>query len=363
MSRAISAVIKGWTRVSDVITRANAPRPDVDVLENFKAAANSLRKLSPPPLALAPSLKQQQQQQQQPPHPLLYIAHTTRSILRQELQDPSQQDGGSVSMALLKANKFLEQQAQQYEQSIASIGAAAPDHMAKLPTAFLAPPSSANVGGLASPQQEAGMRINFARKYFDKLQQLQDEKDIEAEALRKAFLHAGFSDAVLLGTSSERIAAHLKLFGANMTQDQFQNSMYAVLEPEVQTCLAAVLSVQDKALTKKNRAKATKVAKTFLLDVTELNVKVRCTMAWSDPEYSGFAAVEDDKTATVEHLALTRRRYFGAALDGVGPEFAAELVKDRHRFYAERIDNRETALKGTLFFIFCCFADWGLWAV
>ena len=71
------------------------------------------------------------------------------------------------------------------------------------------------------------------------------------------------------------------MFGPALTQDRFQVSMYAVLEPEVDTCLSALNSITSKTLDKKNRKKAVKIAKTFLLDVNELNMKVRSIMAWS----------------------------------------------------------------------------------
>ena len=59
----------------------------------------------------------------------------------------------------------------------------------------------------------------------------------------------------------------------------------------------------------------------------------------------------------------TRRHFFGHDTDTIATQFATELVKDRNQFYNERTENRETLLKGSIFFVATCLIDWGLWAI
>ena len=86
-------------------------------------------------------------------------------------------------------------------------------------------------------------------------------------------------DVVLRGTSSERIQAHMEMYGPELNQERLQECFYSLYEPEIQTCSA--LFLLSPTIHKQHRKVLPKFAKTYLLDKAELNVKLRCVLAWS----------------------------------------------------------------------------------
>jgi hypothetical protein len=73
--------------------------------------------------------------------------------------------------------------------------------------------------------------------------------------------------------------AHMNLFGDSLTHDRLQECMYSLFDPEIESITSQVLKI--KLWNKKQRKLIGNMSKKFLLDKLELNMKVRCIIAWS----------------------------------------------------------------------------------
>lgn len=69
------------------------------------------------------------------------------------------------------------------------------------------------------------------------------------------------------------------MYGDSLNQVQFQNSFYAVFDPEIQTVVENF--VAEPGIHKKLKKEFPKFSSTYLLDSLELNTKSRCVFCWS----------------------------------------------------------------------------------
>lgn len=125
---------------------------------------------------------------------------------------------------------------------------------------------------------ETIVRLYFAKEYFSRLRKAHNSGDINLENLTSAELTA-LLEIALRGTASERIEAHTKLYGPALNQERMQECFYALYEPEVQAC--STLFLRNQNLHPHHKKNMPKFAKTYLLDKHELNMKLRCILAWS----------------------------------------------------------------------------------
>ena len=131
---------------------------------------------------------------------------------------------------------------------------------------------------LEKPAIETAVRIYLTRQYLRRLRKCFDDKELDVDMLNATLIKRLF-DVALRGTASERIEEHMKLFGEELNQERLQECFYTLFEPEVQTCTA--LFLLKPTIHKHHRKLLPKFAKTYLLDTAELNVKLRCLLAWS----------------------------------------------------------------------------------
>jgi hypothetical protein len=122
------------------------------------------------------------------------------------------------------------------------------------------------------------LRIHFAREYFKRHRKAVADAAISTEGLTPEKF-AQLFDVMLRGTASERIEAQLSMFGPELNQERLQECFYALYEPEVQTCTA--LFLQNPTLHPHHKKNLPVFAKTYLLDKHDLNMKLRCLLAWS----------------------------------------------------------------------------------
>jgi hypothetical protein len=128
------------------------------------------------------------------------------------------------------------------------------------------------------PNIDTILRIQFAREYFKRHRKAVFDASISTESLTPDKF-AQLLDVVLRGTASERIETQLNMFGPELNQERLQECFYALYEPEVQTCTA--LFLQNPTLHPHHKKNLPVFAKTYLLDKHDLNMKLRCILAWS----------------------------------------------------------------------------------
>lgn len=149
------------------------------------------------------------------------------------------------------------------------------------------------------------LRLQLVKEYFSALQGLLERSEISAKSLESSSKLIRLLDAVLLGTSSERIHEHMTLFGPEFFQYTMQTCFYSLYEAEIQALCRHLdkYPLQVKAhqkLLQKNSGS------TYLLDSLELNTKLRCILAWmgkdAAPSPSMSSAIAD--RIMMSHIVL-----------------------------------------------------------
>lgn len=274
-------------------------------------------------------------------HPIRSIAKEARQILALEYESSR-----SLYKSIDKVDEVLKSNLSDFQQ-IADIG----DNSTEI-----TPAKKLELDMMI----ETGFRLHFTKEYFARMQKAFDDNELDQDLISSSRA-CRLLDSIMLGNSSERIQEHIGIYGIknpNLTQDQYQGCLYALYEPEVETVAARMQSLnylEDKKMKKKKVIP--KVAKTFLLDNLELNTKIRCMMAWSDPDYTGFKPLPDDHSVSVEELVKARNDFFE---DGakVGEKFVEEILTQRREFYNQKQETRSTMVQGVLFFTGTCLLDW-----
>jgi hypothetical protein len=88
----------------------------------------------------------------------------------------------------------------------------------------------------------------------------------------------------------------MSLFGNELSEEGLQTCLHAFYESEVDTGL---LLFQTFPVHKKCLKRADKIARTFLLDNLELNVKSRCVYAWSGKSVSRHIVCHHDRAVYI----------------------------------------------------------------
>ena len=167
-----------------------------------------------------------------------------------------------------------------------------------------------------------------------------------------------------------------------VTQHQLQENFYAVLEPEINALVSFNNLIKEAHPHHKKRL--TKYAKTYLLDVAELNMKSRCVFCWTgliyitnilvflfnivnflsydylisltEPTYSGFSPLPDIHMLPRDDIIKGRRKYFPES-DHVALTFMKDYIGERRLYYHNIVENRQTMRSGFIFFIVTCILD------
>lgn len=125
---------------------------------------------------------------------------------------------------------------------------------------------------------EAAVRSYLTLQYFRRLRKAIDNKDLNVNTFSKVCM-VKILDVMLRGTSSERIEMHMQLYGDHFNQEKLQECFYSLYEPEIETCTTLLLA--NPNIHKHHRKLLPKFTRTYLLDKAELNVKLRCVLAWA----------------------------------------------------------------------------------
>ena len=84
---------------------------------------------------------------------------------------------------------------------------------------------------------------------------------------------------------------------------------------------------------------------------------VTCFEVIPDPTFTGFKPHPDDYAAPVEDLIKSRNLYFKECTT-IGKQFVDDVISDRKQHYEDKLENRVTLLKGTVFILVTCVLDW-----
>lgn len=211
------------------------PKKDVDlqVLDDFTLNVNSLIKITPTTA-----------------HPLHKISTEGRKMIDRQ---PSRQ----INLKLDDLDKYIGEQFNGMQK-------------------YFEEPET--VASADKPQVETAIRLHLSQTYFRRLKKAIDDKELQPDVVNTAVLRNLF-DVMLRGTASERIEHHLEMYGPELNQERLQECFYALYGPEVHTCTK--LFLLNPALHPHHKKNLPKFAKTYLLDKHELNVKLRCLLAWS----------------------------------------------------------------------------------
>lgn len=197
------------------------------------------------------------------------------------------------------------------------------------------------------------LRLALLREYLSRLRRGVVDGDVRSERLvgPRADKLLRLCDAVLLGSASERLLEHLVLFddeAGNFSQGSLQDAFYLLYEPEVQTVVSALMTVDDLHADHRKKKGVVKFASTYLLDRLELNVKSRCVLAWCDPNYKGFNALPDTVRASLPEILSSRAQYFEQGL-AVGHTLIHDVMADRRLHFFDRGEMRESVRNGAVF--------------
>jgi hypothetical protein len=194
------------------------------------------------------------------------------------------------------------------------------------------------------------LRIALLRQYLDRLRRGVEDGDVRAERLigNQAEKLLRLCDAVLLGSSSERLLEHLLLFDSDFSQGALQDAFYLLYEPEIVAVVNTLAAVEGLHPDYHKKTGLAKFSATYLLDRFELNVKSRCVLAWSDPNYKGFNALPDSVRVPLPDLLPSRAQYFEQGL-AVGHTFVQDLMAERRLHYFDRSEMRESVRNGAVF--------------
>ena len=223
------------------------PKKDVDMrtLDEFTLKVNAMSKISP-----------------DNDHPIHSLSQNGRSLI--STTNPKSK---SPIIALDVLDKYLLENFTKLQSNF------------EADVSVLEPKSGSSTPYLANKTSiEAAIRLYLARQYFRRLRKACDDKDLDIKVLDTPLLQR-LLDVVMRGTASERIEAHMHLYGPELNQERLQECFYSLYEPEVHTC--AQLFLLNAAVHKHHRKNMPKFARTYLLDKAELNVKLRCVLAWS----------------------------------------------------------------------------------
>ncbi len=211
------------------------PKKDVDlqVLDDFTLNVNSLTKITPTTA-----------------HPLHKISTEGRKMIDRQ---PSRQ----INLKLDDLDKYIGEQFNGMQK-------------------YFEEPEAVTLAD--KPQVETAIRLHLSQTYFRRLKKAIDDKELQPDVVNTAVLRNLF-DVMLRGTASERIEHHLEMYGPELNQERLQECFYALYGPEVHTCTK--LFLLNPALHPHHKKNLPKFAKTYLLDKHELNVKLRCLLAWS----------------------------------------------------------------------------------
>jgi hypothetical protein len=126
------------------------------------------------------------------------------------------------------------------------------------------------------------MRLYLLKNYLKNVDSLLQNNELPKETFSEetsSDKYLKLIDVILLGTAAERIEAHLRLFPNPHTQEILQYAYYSLIESELQTALQ-MQSKYYPILYQKHLKIIKKIFPTYLLDVYELNTKLRCVLAW-----------------------------------------------------------------------------------
>eukprot|EP01039_Chlorochromonas_danica_P010333 gene10332-11437_t len=198
------------------------------------------------------------------------------------------------------------------------------------------------------------LKLFHSRHYLRCLHHYVEQDKELAETVWQSLHWERFLDAVLLGTASERIAEHMSLFGSKMTEEGLQLCLHACAEADVQTGLFLIDSCTTN-LHKKCRQRAQKLAKIYLLDTVELNVKSRSIYSWSATEKGKDGLPPPQQETSV--LLYGRRAFFPEA-ESLVTAYLNELQREDEELDANEEEWKGYYKKGSVFLVVTILLDW-----
>lgn len=173
-------------------------------------------------------------------------------------------------------------------------------------------------------------------------------------------------DSFLLGTASERLVEHMKLYKSPFTPGSLQDCFYQIFEAEI-SVVSNIFLTFDSFQGKKNKKKANAFKKwmdTYLLDGLELNMKSRCVIAWADAASyehrpgteDAFRVMKETDTVTRTEAIASRKKYFAEALE-ISNHMVKKYVEELRVKDHDKGDFRKKAVQGLIFWIGICTLD------
>lgn len=228
------------------------------------------------------------------------------------------------------------------------------------------------------------LRVKLLQEYLFRLQKAIESGDIPGASMKDFNSEniVKICDCFLLGTSSERIAEHLSLYGPTISQFQLQECFYLLFESELKCSeyLFKLLSDLHQQLYKsepklpkvtnydtrlpaeswkqlRNRFSKFSSGYSYLLDTLEVNSKARCVFAWTDPNHSGFKALPDDHVFPLQSILLSRQQFFKEA-ESVSTSALRNFTGTTRIRYGDQKENRSNFRYGIIFIIGTIGLDW-----
>lgn len=201
---------------------------------------------------------------------------------------------------------------------------------------------------------EATLRLSICQLYSQRLVVAIEEGTIPVDALHSEEKMLSIVNTILLGSTAERVAEHLRLYSPSLDQASLQDAFYVLYDPEVATVSSALMIV--RGLHNDLAKQIPKFTDSYLLDRLELNVKSRSVFCWSDEKFTGIKPLADDHVIPIEDIIKSRAEYFEEGGE-VAKQFVEHLTGDRRMHYHDSKDFRETAQKGFAFWMGCIVLD------
>lgn len=173
-------------------------------------------------------------------------------------------------------------------------------------------------------------------------------------------------DSFLLGTASERLVEHMKLYKSPFSPGSLQDCFYQIFEAEI-SVVSNIFLTFDTFEGKKNNKKAKAFKKwmdTYLLDGLELNMKSRCVIAWAEGDNhqhrpgteDAFRVMKETDTVTQMEAIVSRKKYFPEGLE-ISNHMVKKYVEELRKKDYDKGDFRKKAVQGLIFWIGICTID------
>lgn len=323
------------SKIKNTFRKLPSPKKEIDfqILDIFKKKIDSLNTSN------IPSHQN---------HPINHIAISARNIIRSEINN----NNNDIVHIVQKLNSYLLETFSKYDYNFKLTK----DNDKSIPIQ-VPKENELKTDEDIKIEIELSLRLFHTYQYFQRfLKSCKDQELSLNEITTNEIIH--LLDVLLRGNTDERIVYHMLLYEKEQfNQERLQEAFYSLYESEIQTC--TLLLLMNPNLHKHHVKKLPIYSKTYLLDKADLNMKLRCVLAWSDPKYSGFQPIAKEFNMSTSILIQSRRQFYPEGTN-IATQYIKDYISTREEYYNNKEEFNDNFRKGVLFMIATLLLDWGI---